>query len=187
MIIDESIPGWSDVNKLRYLAKLATRVPEDGWIVEIGSFCGRSAYALGMNKKQSVKLTCFDQFPYQPQSIPNSCYGDLSMNYCYEAFLHNMREVENLETGRIIMPLKIDFLSFTKQIDLIFIDCVHTYDAVKADIDTWFKFMKPGGVMVFDDYFDMFPGTIRAVDEFVAEVKPTTTQVISSTALAVYL
>jgi predicted O-methyltransferase YrrM len=56
------------------------------------------------------------------------------------------------------------------EVDLIFIDSTHDYDTVSSDIAYWYPRMKPGGIMVFDDYFDMFPGCIQAVDEFAASI-----------------
>lgn len=172
MKLDLEIPGWSSEAKLLKLAELASNVPENGWIVEVGSFCGRSAYAMGMNKRDDVKLTCFDMFPDTASAIPETCHGDKRRMYSYHEFCKNTANVVNLESIRAYMPIKIEYLSFTHEVDILFIDCVHTYEAVKDDIATWYSFMKPGGIMIFDDYFDMFPGCMRAVDEFVEKVKP---------------
>jgi predicted O-methyltransferase YrrM len=172
MKLNTNIPGWSSEKKLEKLAVLAGEVPYNGWIVEVGSFCGRSAYAMGMNKPNNVKLTCFDMFPDQPQEIPDTCLGDRSRPYSYQEFLRNTGEVVNLETVRAYMPLNVEYLNFSKKIDLLFIDCVHTYEAVRDDINTWHRFMAKDGIIVFDDYFDMFPGCIKAVDEFIWSVSP---------------
>lgn len=185
--INESIPGWSDKRKLEKLAELASAVPPNGWIVEVGSYCGRSAYAMGMNKDDTVKLTCFDKFPDEYIAINETCRGDKTSLYSYHHFLQNTSEVVNLEAVRAYVPINIEYLQFTKQIDLLFIDCIHTYEAVKADIAMWYRFMKPQGVIIFDDYFDMFPGCVQAVDEFVEELgRPVKTEVISC-AKIVYL
>lgn len=45
-----------DTSILENLAKYASMVSEQGIIIELGTFAGRSAYALGMNKKDSVKI-----------------------------------------------------------------------------------------------------------------------------------
>lgn len=182
MNLNLEIPGWSSEKKLEKLASLAAGVNENGWIVEVGSFCGRSAYAMGMNKPASTKLTCFDMLPDIGQPIPESCYGDRNRMYCYYEFARNTAQIPNLEVMRAHMPLKLEYLSFTKPIDLLFIDCVHTYEAVKDDIDAWYKFMSPGGTIVFDDYFDMFPGCIKAVDEFIDRVKPTKVEIFECAA-----
>lgn len=50
--------------------------------------------------------------------------------------------------------------------DIVFIDAVHTYDAVKEDVAAWFPKVRSGGWMAGHDYgHEAFPGVARAVDE----------------------
>lgn len=60
-------------------------------------------------------------------------------------------------------------------IDCVYIDGDHTYSGVAADIKMWGPIVRPGGMIVFDDYGDgpaaSFPGVVQAVDEFVAANK----------------
>lgn len=172
--INESIPGWSSFPKLETLAKLASLVPADGLIVELGSFCGRSAYAMGMNKKESATLLCVDMFipmftgvPVKNYDTSGTCYGDTAQVYCFETFVNNTKHIVNLETLAMTLPYNDRFIKITEPIDLLFVDASHSYEAVSADIRQWVHCVKPGGVIVFDDYFDLFPGCMQAVDEFV--------------------
>src|SRR5206468_3092487 len=54
-------------------------------------------------------------------------------------------------------------------IRLLFIDGLHSYEGVSFDIRDWVPRVMPGGVIVFDDYFNADPevGVRRAVDELV--------------------
>lgn len=62
----QDIPGWSPIDQLLTLFTLAyTSADLDGDILELGSWCGRSAVALGMAAKLSGrgKVHCVDLFP----------------------------------------------------------------------------------------------------------------------------
>jgi len=54
--------------------------------------------------------------------------------------------------------------------DAVFIDGLHSYEGVANDIRAWRPKVKPGGLMLFNDYGDrsgrMFPGVSKAVGEF---------------------
>ena len=58
-------------------------------------------------------------------------------------------------------------------LDFVYIDADHKYEAVKADIATWFPKLKSGGIMCGHDYIERSHieefGVIPAVHEFVAE------------------
>lgn len=63
-VIDPQIPGWMPLKELKWLGMLAGLVPTGGRIVEIGSWCGRSTFAIGMNRVPGVRLTSIDTFLY---------------------------------------------------------------------------------------------------------------------------
>lgn len=52
-----------------------------------------------------------------------------------------------------------------KSIDFIYIDALHTYEAVKQDIILWLPKLAPGGIIAGHDYRRRFKGVIRAVNE----------------------
>ncbi len=58
-----------------------------------------------------------------------------------------------------------------QSVDCVFIDGDHTYEGVKSDISLWYPKVKNGGVLFFDDVSRSFPGTVKAVDEFVENNK----------------
>jgi hypothetical protein len=53
--------------------------------------------------------------------------------------------------------------------DLVHIDAAHEYEPVKRDIEIYWKLLRPGGIMVGDDY--PWPGVKQAADEFAAANK----------------
>lgn len=57
-----------------------------------------------------------------------------------------------------------------EKFDVAFIDGLHTYEGVKDDIILFEQLVKPGGVLIFNDYGNgAFPGVTQAVDEFVVK------------------
>lgn len=56
--------------------------------------------------------------------------------------------------------------------DFVYIDGLHTYEAVRDDIRGWYPKVKKGGVIAGHDYHvGDWPGVVNAVNEFVAEYK----------------
>lgn len=53
--------------------------------------------------------------------------------------------------------------------DAIYIDAGHDEAEVAADIAGFWPLLKPGGIMFGDDYTTEWPGTVRAVNRFVAD------------------
>lgn len=51
------------------------------------------------------------------------------------------------------------------KISLLLIDGNHYYEPVKADINSWYPHMKPGGQIFFHDFCESSPGVIQAVGE----------------------
>jgi predicted O-methyltransferase YrrM len=56
--------------------------------------------------------------------------------------------------------------TWTEPIDYLYVDADHSYDAVRADLRAWLPHVKPGGLILGDDYGNRsFPGVAQAWDE----------------------
>jgi predicted O-methyltransferase YrrM len=55
------------------------------------------------------------------------------------------------------------------QADLIYIDASHDEDDVYADLTHYWKLLRPGGIMLGDDWSDHWYGVICAVNRFAKE------------------
>ncbi len=49
-------------------------------------------------------------------------------------------------------------------------DAAHDYDEVMRDASTYWQLLRPGGYLIGDDYDEAWPGVMKAVDEFSANV-----------------
>eukprot|EP01062_Namystynia_karyoxenos_P071227 TRINITY_DN66646_c0_g1_i1.p1 TRINITY_DN66646_c0_g1~~TRINITY_DN66646_c0_g1_i1.p1 ORF type:complete len:303 (+),score=76.07 TRINITY_DN66646_c0_g1_i1:79-987(+) len=74
---------------------------------------------------------------------------------------------------RLIQALSVDAArKFADgSLDAVFVDGLHTYDGVSADIQAWEPKLRRGGAFLFNDYYafsrkQMFPGVKRAVDQW---------------------
>ena len=54
------IPGWAPEADLKVLEYFASEVPKDGLILEVGSCCGRTSYALAKSCDLSTRVVCID-------------------------------------------------------------------------------------------------------------------------------
>lgn len=68
----------------------------------------------------------------------------------------NLLDMVNHEAARKLEDNSVRFL---------FIDGDHTKLGVSKDIELFFPKLKKNSIVVFDDYFEGFPGLIEAVDE----------------------
>jgi hypothetical protein len=55
-----------------------------------------------------------------------------------------------------------------ESLDLLYIDCCHTYECVTKDLQAWFPKLKRGGVCAGHDYINNAYGVFEAVRDFTA-------------------
>ncbi len=88
-----------------------------------------------------------------------------------------MTNVIKSELQDFVVPLPLDSLNavhvlraFGIALDLVHIDGSHAYEAVSADIRAWWSLLRPGGVLIGDDYDTggSWPDVRRAYDDFFA-------------------
>jgi len=159
--------GHGNPDELRLLFSLALACDEDGVIVEIGSWLGRSSAFLGLGSYLSSRcpVFCVDHFQGNPGK-EDLFFGPLDVGLTmYEQFLANISRAGL--TG-LVTPLRGDSReigrSFQGKITLLFIDACHEYEAVRADFEIWSAHVSPRGFVCFDDYHPSFPGVVRFIE-----------------------
>lgn len=53
-------------------------------------------------------------------------------------------------------------------LDFVFIDAIHTFDAVTEDLNAWYRTVRPGGLVAGHDF--SWPGVREAVEKFIAPI-----------------
>ena len=132
-------------------------------ILEIGSYEGRSAIFF-LNYFNTSKITCVDTWLGSHEHVRK-------MEEIEKNFDNNLKLYEN----KLIKPKTTSdnfFLTNKLLFDLIYIDGLHAYDQVKSDLENAYKFLRPKGYLLIDDYLWKFypankKNVINSTNEFI--------------------
>lgn len=140
------------------LYKLASALPAQATIVEIGSYLGASTCFL------AAGIRATGGHVYAVDSWTNIGMTEGARN-TYPEFSSNIAPLRQW-----IVPcqgLSKDIaVNFDKPIDLLFIDGGHSYQAVREDLEAWLPKVKDGGIVASHDY-RWTAGVRQAVRELV--------------------
>ncbi len=149
------------------LAQLAHKVPEEGLIVELGSWVGESAIVMheGSADKHARVFAVDPHLPFLDTCTCN-IYGNVTADEVHQTFCKNTAKLDRLTH---IRKLSTDAAaSFrNKSIHLLFVDAGHDRQSIEADLKAWFPKMHPDGVIAFHDYkAELFPEVEAVVHEW---------------------
>lgn len=156
------------------LYRLCSLLPDGARVLEIGSFNGASAVAMGysLNKKNG-NIYCIDPWSdYVNQDdfavVEKGRIDD--DNRIINSFMSNTAFLGN--QVKMMRGLSSDFAGMIagQNFDLIFIDGAHDYQSVRFDILTCMAALKPGGILTGHDYHSLGHGVRQAVNELVGYV-----------------
>ncbi|MBN3146352.1 class I SAM-dependent methyltransferase [Pectobacterium brasiliense] len=173
------IPGQSDNVKLRALCSIFTDTPK-GDVVEIGSFLGRSGFALSWLAQQYEigNVICVDPWEGELSGdqgnddkvlLVNESRDQVNWDSVFSGFLAYNSGQKNLTYIRAVSEAAVsEYSASTKRgeicnndfgcikidgnISLLHIDGNHKYEEAKKDVDNWFPLVKSGGWVLIDDY-----------------------------------
>lgn len=153
-------------------------------VFEIGTFKGSSTLALAANTPEGTEIFTLDLDPNKRDQIKLPlAIGELA-GVSFVVGEH----YRGTPFEPKIHPLygdsaSFDFRPYEKGVDLVFIDGNHSYENVKLDSENAFRMLRPGGIIVWDDYS---PGwdVVRYLNEI---QKQKTLAQISGTRFAVYM
>ena len=91
----------------------------------------------------------------------------LSPEEHYEHFLTNVSPWDNITHERI--EYDVDTYVFDGQINLMFYDGDHTYDATYSALNYWNKRLVAGGILCCHDYEPVYEGAMKAIQQFAQE------------------
>lgn len=100
--------------------------------------------------------------------------GQTEMDALHEAVLERFARERRAGVVEVHRLLSVEAAARLAdgELDFVYVDGDHTYEAVLADLDVYAPKVKPGGLLAGDDYGVVGwweDGVTRAVDEFVSE------------------
>jgi predicted O-methyltransferase YrrM len=160
------------------LADLATQVPADQEIVELGVFQGRTALILAWGAKQGhgAHVTAIDAW-----DLPGNTYGPPFNEAESKTWAqYRIRELGYTDKISLVQAFshevaedwggRTDDGENPKKVGLLFVDDDHSYAGARRAIEAWAPHLAPGATIAVDDYgHPDWPGVKEAVDELVAE------------------
>lgn len=151
------VKGFLHCAELQRLVELAANRN----VLEVGAFMGLSAWGMAITAKSVVSLDTF-----RANSAGQQQMDELTTLDAYTKAVSRFGNVR-WHVGTSEQGAAAGLGDF----DMIFLDAMHTYEDVKADIERWWPRVLPGGLMAFHDYgHDHFPGVKQAVDERFGEL-----------------
>jgi predicted O-methyltransferase YrrM len=122
------------------------KLKKDDIYLEVGVQYGRSLYLAAKYSKAKVYGVDIDPTTFDPEVM-----GTLEYDYYDQGSEKLAWQWERESPGLI---------------SLLFIDGNHSYHGCARDIESWTKYVKPGGIILFHDCDESSPGVIKAVEEF---------------------
>lgn len=87
-------------------------------------------------------------------------------------FLYQQTRFSQEKKVLFVRKTSVEASKWIPKTEFIFIDGLHDYDNVKADIDVWFPKLKKGGTIAGHDYHEVsWPGVVNAVTDSFEEYK----------------
>ncbi|WP_420422142.1 class I SAM-dependent methyltransferase [Simkania sp.] len=134
-------------------------------LAEIGVWQGRSSYFFAEFFPEA-HLYLIDPWKFSKQYLEKGLGPALSQKDFDWALQNVQRLFQNNPQVSILQKTSHEALDLVpSDLDLVFIDGDHSYEAVKHDILNWKKKVRPGGILAGHDYSSDFPSVVQAVHD----------------------
>jgi len=185
MIIPKTPESWLDVpgfNNIKHLEHLTEYIKECkvGRILEIGCAWGGSTWAILDGIQDGVSLQTVDTFDMNNPALKHHHYRgvaekhqtNMSVMYgmqiymeknqraCFDHFISYHPKRSHLK--KVHQMTSIEVLKNDTDWDLAYIDGLHSYENVRAEL----KYLKDVPMLCGDDYHPTHKGCMQAIDEF---------------------
>jgi MMP 1-O-methyltransferase len=161
-----NIKGFMEEKEAQRLYELVLQVAGKGPLLEIGSYCGKSAYIIGSAcKLKNSILYSIDHHRGSEEQQPGEEYFDPDLldtfscntNKRIDTFPYFRQTLALAGLEHTVIPIVSASVAagrmWQTKLAMIFIDGGHSFDAAYTDYCTWSPHLLPDGLLVFHDIF----------------------------------
>jgi len=158
-----SIKGFMDEEEAKRLYLVSLQAAAAGPTLEIGSYCGKSAYIIGSAcKEKNSILYSIDHHRGSEEQQPGEAYfdPDLFDPKCgaVNTFPFFRKTLEKAGLEEVVIPIVAPSGTAGKmwqtRLSMVFIDGGHSFEAAYSDYQTWACHIQSKGFLVIHDIFD---------------------------------
>jgi len=168
------VPGWLTASQLAVLARLASEVPKDGTLADVGACCGQASLCLMEAAPPGASLVAISAWDppakledRTPLRVKGGGRADCSLA-AYQEHLAGHR-VETIDSNRPI--LSIQQKKPEQLFDLIFLFEGFGEVPFEVQIDFWFSKLKPMGLLCGADFIVGFRENVRTLLRYATRKK----------------
>lgn len=158
---------WGDLTLERTLIFLCSLAKNNySPIVEFGTFRGRTTFNLALNS--SGEITTVDIGHELGKAIDvgvNIEKQEYATHTTGELFLSAPPEIRDKIKQMRGDSTKLDYSHLYGKVGMVIVDGGHSYEVCKSDSEQALRMVKPGGIIIWDDYGSFWPGVVQALDE----------------------
>lgn len=154
---------------------LAALAKKSRRILEFGTCTGRTTYLLAKNSPPGAVVTTLTLSPKMQEAFAvEKEDAALSIKQALEEsvftdFYYTGTSVESKVKQLFMDSKQFDESEYVNSCDLIFVDGAHTYSYVLSDSRKALRMIKPGGLILWHDYF-LIPGVTKGVYQALTEL-----------------
>lgn len=154
--------GFLDDEEGLRLFELARAHAHLGPILEVGSYCGKSAVYLGAGAREAGgRLVCVDHHRGSEEQQPGWEYHDADLFDAEAGQMDSLPELRRtlrragLEETTVIIVARSGVTAslWTVPLGMMFIDGGHTHEAANRDYESWAPKVAQGGILAIHDLF----------------------------------